>query len=339
MTYSEIGSEFWIADNGIAPVNERDGLFVLSGRTAIDLILQDILKHKSVKNVYMPAYCCDSMIAPFRQRNIRVDFYDMFFDGQLKYEIDAGKNADILYVSNYFGYENTLSDELIHHFKENGSIILYDRTHAFLMDNSDLPDADYTFVSLRKWMGVATGAKVKGLNPVKLSACPYTEAKAQAMRAKYQYLNGDSSVEKTSFLEAFACFGKQLEQDYRNYGMDDLSYALYKAEDLVKMRARRRTNAAFLHENLQLDFLGQLTEEACPLFVPVVFDIPALRDKVRKALIEARIYCPVHWPKNSLITADMKVNRLFYCELSLICDQRYGLEEMSYIVQKIQESI
>ena len=76
----EIGSEFWISDKDIAPVNERDGLFVLSGRTAIDLILQDTLKHKSVKNVYMPAYCCDSMIAPFLQRNIRVDFYDMFFD-------------------------------------------------------------------------------------------------------------------------------------------------------------------------------------------------------------------------------------------------------------------
>ena len=332
----EIGSEFWISDKDIAPVNERDGLFVLSGRTAIDLILQDTLKHKSVKNVYMPAYCCDSMIAPFLQRNIRVDFYDMFFDGELKYEINADKNADILYVSNYFGYENTLSDELIHHFKEKGAIILYDRTHAFLMNNSDKSDADYSFVSLRKWMGVATGAMVEGLDSVSLSGCPYTEVKIQAMKAKYRYLQGDLSIEKTAFLEAFSRFGKMLESDYCNYGMDDLSYALLKSQDLRQMRTQRRANAAYLHENLKLDFLGELSDNVCPLFVSVIFGSHAEREKFRKAMVGAQIYCPVHWPKNSLITFDMKVNQLFDCELSLICDQRYGQEEMALIVKKIK---
>ena len=335
----EIGSEFWISDKNIAPVNEREGLFVLSGRTAIDLILQDIMRHKSARNVYMPAYCCDSMIAPFLQRNIRVDFYDVFFDGKLNYDIDADKNVDILYVNNYFGYEDTLSDELIHHFKEKGTIILYDRTHAFLMNNSDKSDADYSFVSLRKWMGVATGAMVEGLDLVKLSECPYAEAKIQAMSAKNLYLKGDLSIEKTAFLAAFANFGKQLELDYRNYGMDDLSYALYKAEDLVEMRERRQTNAAFLHEELPLVFFGAMSDNACPLFVPVIFGSHAAREKLRQALIASQIYCPVHWPKNSMITSDMKVNQLFDCELSLICDQRYGLKEMAFMVKKIKESI
>lgn len=333
----EIGSEFWISDNEIAPTNERDGLFVLSGRTAIDLILQDIMRHKSVRNVYMPAYCCDSMIAPFLQRNIRVDFYDVFFDGQLKYEIDADKNADILYVNNYFGYENTLSDELIHHFKEKGSVILYDRTHSYLMEDEHVA-SDYAFVSLRKWMGVATGAEVEGLDSASLSVCPYAEVKIQAMKAKYQYLQGDLSVEKTAFLEDFSRFGKMLESDYRNYGMDNLSYALLRSQDLEQMRAQRRANAAYLHENLQFDFLGELSDKSCPLFVPVIFGSHAEREKFRKSLVGAQIYCPVHWPKNSLITSDMKVNQLFDCELSLICDQRYAQEEMAFIVKKIKES-
>ena len=335
----EIGSEFWISDDKILPVEERDGLFVLSGRTAIDLIIQNILKHRNVQNVYMPAYCCDSMIAPFMQRNIRVDFYDMFFDGKLMYEIDADKNTDILYVSNYFGYENTLPEELINHFKAKGSVILYDRTHSYLMKDEQLTHADYAFVSLRKWMGVVTGARVDGLDPMNLPMCPYADAKAQAMRAKYQYLNGNLSVEKTTFLEAFANFGKQLEQDYRNYGMDDLSYALFKSQDLEQVRTQRRSNAAYLHEHLQLDFFGELSANACPLFVPVIFASHTARERVRKALIGAQIYCPVHWPKNSLITSDMKVNQLFDNELSLICDQRYSLEEMAFMVKKIQESI
>lgn len=338
-TMKEIGSEFWISDTRIVPVKEREGLFVLSGRTAIDLILQDIQKRMNVRNVYMPAYCCDSMIAPFLQRNIRVDFYDMFFEGRLNYEIDTDKDVDILYVSNYFGYENTLPDELIKHFKSKGSVILYDRTHSYLMENQHERHTDYAFVSLRKWMGVVTGAKVEGLDQVDLSECPYADAKAQAMRAKYQYLNGNLSVEKTSFLEAFANFGKQLEMDYRDYGMDDLSYALFKSQDWERMRTRRRANAAYLHEHLQLDFLGELSDEACPLFVPVIFASHAARERVRQALIKTQIYCPVHWPKNRMITPEMKVNQLFDHELSLICDQRYGLEEMAFIVKKIQESI
>jgi hypothetical protein len=198
--------------------------------------------------------------------------------------------------------------------------------------------SDYAFVSLRKWMGVATGAEIEGLDSVNLSACPYAEVKIQAMRAKYYYLNGNLSVEKTAFLEAFARFGKLLESDYRNYGMDDLSYALLKLQDLEQMREQRRVNASYLHENLQFDFLGELSDKSCPLFVPVIITSHAEREKLRKALVGAQIYCPVHWPKNSLITPGMKVNQLFDSELSLICDQRYGLEEMAFIVKKIKES-
>lgn len=333
----ELGSEFWISDEQLVPVSEREGLFVLSGRTAIDLILQDILKHQSVKNVYMPAYCCDSMLAPFLRMNVKVDFYDMFFDGNLKYEIDADKDADILYVSNYFGYENTLPEDVIRHFKAKGSIILYDRTHSYLMEDEQVA-FDYAFVSLRKWMGVATGAAIEGLDAVDLSACPYAEVKIQAMKAKYRYLNGDLSVEKAAFLEAFARFGKLLESDYRNYGMDNLSYALLKSQDLERVRSQRRANAAYLHENLRFDFLGELSGKSCPLFVPVICASYAEREKFRKALVGAQIFCPVHWPKNSLITPEMKVNQLFERELSLLCDQRYGLEEMSFIVKKIKET-
>lgn len=333
----ELGSEFWISDEQLVPVSEREGLFVLSGRTAIDLILQDILKHQPVKNVYMPAYCCDSMLAPFLRMNVKVDFYDMFFDGNLKYEIDADKDADILYVSNYFGYENTLPEDVIRHFKAKGSIILYDRTHSYLMEDEQVA-SDYAFVSLRKWMGVATGAAIEGLDAVDLSACPYAEVKIQAMKAKYRYLNGDLSVEKAAFLEAFARFGKLLESDFRNYGMDNLSYALLKSQDLERMRSQRRANAAYLHENLRFDFLGELSGKSCPLFVPVICASYAEREKLRKVLLGTQIYCPVHWSKNSMVTSNMKVNQLFDCELSLLCDQRYGLEEMAFIVKKIKET-
>ena len=78
----EIGSEFWIGNEPERLLTERDGVYCLSGRTAIDLVLQDILKRRAVRSVAMPAWCCDSMVEPFARRNIRVEFYDVAMSGE-----------------------------------------------------------------------------------------------------------------------------------------------------------------------------------------------------------------------------------------------------------------
>ena len=61
----EIGSEFWLERELKTLSRDRDGVYALSGRTAIDLIIQDVVKTRRVRNVYMPAWGCDSMLAPF----------------------------------------------------------------------------------------------------------------------------------------------------------------------------------------------------------------------------------------------------------------------------------
>lgn len=333
----EIGSEFWL-EREVQPMKERDGVYTLSGRTAIDVILQDILLKRSVKNVYMPAYCCDSMIAPFAARGIEVELYDVGFDGQLRYDIDTAKETDIFYINNYFGYENGVGKEVIARFKRQGSVILYDRTHSFLMENDDM-ECDYSFASIRKWMGVVCGAVVKGVGAVPLKRYDHLDCKELAMRKKTAFIGGDKSIDKQEFLNLYAEFGHHLTADYRNYAMDDLSFAIYHSEDFSAMRTRRRANARYLHEHLNLQFLGDLTKNACPLFVPVLFDTKEHRDAVRKKLIDAQIYCPIHWPKNSLLGISMKANEIIDRELSLICDQRYGLEEMEHLINEINQFI
>ena len=320
-----------------AAVSHRDGCYVLSGRTAIDLIIQDIAKRRTVRKVYMPAWGCDSMLAPYSHRDIYVDFYDVRFDGQLKCHTDFTDSTDILYVTNYFGYENTLPIETIKEFKAKGAIILYDRTHSFLMENDPyLELADYSFASIRKWKGVIGGAVVKGVKDCQLKPCSYLECKEKAMRMKKAFIEGDTSIDKQAFLNLYGEFGHHLAEDYQNYEMDDLSYALYKTEDFAAMRHKRRENAKYLHEHLKgVMFLGELTDKVVPLFVPVFFETTEQRNAVRKKLIEAQIYCPIHWPKPAQIPADFEANRIYDTELSLICDQRYDLTDMARIVTQI----
>ena len=327
----EIGSEFWL-EREPANIPHGEGCYVLSGRTAIGLIIQDIAKTRPVRKVYMPAWGCDSMIAPFLVHDTLIRFYDID-------HIDCKDYTDIFYVTNYFGYENTIDLDVVRQFKAKGAIILYDRTHSFLKENDPyLELADYSFASIRKWMGVISGAVVEGVKDYQLKPCPYLECKEKAMRMKKAFIKGDTSVDKQVFLSLYGEFGHHLAVDYQNYEMDDLSYALYKTENFAAMRLKRRENARCLHENLRgVRFIGELTDKAVPLFVPIFFDTTKQRNAVRKKLVEAQIYCPIHWPKPTLIPSNFEVNKIYDTELSLICDQRYDLSDMQRIVETIQQ--
>lgn len=333
----EIGSEFWLEEPVPQSVTDSSSRYVLSGRTAIDLIIQYILQNRKVQNVYMPAWCCDSMLAPFVDRGIKAKLYDVRFDGQLDYLVEENKQADILYVTNYFGYENTIDLGIVKQFKNKGVIILYDRTHSFLMDNDPyLPLADYSFASIRKWTGVIGGAVVEGVGQPTLKECPYLAPKETAMRMKQAYIAGDDAIDKQEFLRLYGEFGHHLADDYRDYAMDDLSYAIYKTTNFEAMKAQRRANAQYLHEHLNLQFLSSLTINDSPLFVSVLFPTKEERDRVRKRLIEAEIYCPIHWPKPTQIPTDFDANKIYDTELSLICDQRYDISDMQRIIKTIQ---
>ena len=346
----EIGSEFWLEREPVSD-SHREGCYVLSGRTAIDLIIQVIAKTQTVRSVYMPAWGCDSMIAPFVERGIDVQFYDVELNAEnnssvksgisvvnYKTNTDCTDDTDVFYVTNYFGYENTLPIEIVKKFKNEGSIILYDCTHSFLMENDPyLELADYSFASIRKWMGMIGGAVVNGVRDYQLKPYPYSECKEQAMRMKRSFIEGDTSIDKQKFLSLYGEFGHHLAEDYQNYEMDDLSYAIYRDTDFAAMKAQRRANAQYLHEHLNLQFLSPLTSNACPLFAPVFFSNKEERDQVRKKLIEAEIYCPIHWPKPAQIPSNFEVNKIYDTELSLICDQRYTTEDMARIVDVINK--
>lgn len=337
----EIGSEFWLNSQYIeCSDTQQDDLYVLAGRTAVDIIIQDISSERNIRSVYMPAYCCESMIAPFLIRGIDVKLYDVDFnDISFTYSIDVNCDADIFYVTNYFGYNNNISETIIKYFSSKGSIILYDKTHSLFNKESSMDIlVDYSFASIRKWLGVIGGAvvhKKNGTINTSLARCPYIDNRIEAMKEKARYIAGDAAVNKQSFLEKYAIFNNLLIEDYHNYEMDNLSYTIWKETDKNHIRDIRQQNASVLHNNINTTFLGELKPDIVPVFVPIFFDTKEKRDLVKKTLIDNQIYCPVHWPKNSLITPEMKVNKIFDTELSLICDQRYTEKDMYKIVSII----
>lgn len=355
----EVGSEFDIewppsciseteeCSPGILNSWGKDGVLLLSGRTAIDCICRDMQSSGIAGCVYMPAYCCMSMVAPFIRNGFSVEFYDVGFDGgKLTYNLADDREIDILYLNNYFGFRTFIDIEWIRRKQKEGAVIIYDKTHSlFLRNDPYMEVADYIFCSLRKWLAVASGAilyKRSGdFIDFGLRECSYVQAKFSAQVLKALYLSGCESVSKAMFYPAFADFSHHLEEDYAGYRMDEKSIVVLKSANFTEIISRRRENARMLYAELRdvgwLKFLfSEIGNDVTPLFVPVIVKTQELREELKKQLISRQIYCPVHWPRNSMTAPQMEVNKIFSREVSLICDQRYTPEQLERMVQTIK---
>ena len=348
----EIGSEFWKFDGNLIKDNSKfwnfgkDTKFVLSGRTAIFYVLKNILKHKKIRKVYMPSYSCYSMIQAFKDLEIEVEYYDVYFNEILKYNIDLENDSDIFFAMNYFGYSDTNMESYIKNFKEKGKIVIEDITHSILSKKRYSEYSDFLIASLRKWFPISSGAIAVNMKEVfDLELSENTKEaliylKTSDMENKKNYINKseksnliDSNKEKNIFLKEYSESNKILETDYQNYKIDENSYKILMGIDIEEIIIKRRKNVKLIYEklskNIKIKFLvNNFKEDDCLLFVPIILNHKD-RDDLRKFLIENKIYLPIHWP------LEEKINNIFDKELSLICDQRYNVSEITYYLNLI----
>ena len=319
MQVKEIGSEFhtMVLEKGNGIRFPRSGSLTFSGRTALETVLKKI---PYAKTALLPSYCCDSMIEPFRRAGIAVNFFDVNYNNGLLVEITS--KEDILLWCNYFGFQSNFPD-----FE---GIVIEDITHSLFSNISHHSQSDYLVASVRKWEPINCGGYCsvyfEGKDPPK----KFIMNKSEAMRLKAEYLSDADEQKKVEYLKAFNESNQWFANNYSGLGIDSYSKEYISHIDVKIQREIRRRNAHILYGGLQgkVDFLFAEEQMDCPLFVPVIFHNLEERTKVRKKLIEDKIYCPVHWPHPN---ADCKSN-IYDTELSLICDQRYSEKDMERIV-------
>ena len=134
-----------------------------------------------------------------------------------------------------------------------------------------------------------------------------------------------------------------LENVYHHKMPDARSLEVLKTTDVSFIKVRRRENARVLAnaineiKDLRVKCINPLlTTLDTPLFVPIMVT-PESRNLLRRYLIDNDIYCPVHWPLSDLHKPMTGSKQLFESELSLICDQRYGENDMKRIAVTIKE--
>lgn len=330
MLNKEIGSEFCDIptrfENNL--LFSSDTRWFISGRSALDYAVKDIIAKRGKFSVSLPSYCCDSMIEPFVRNGIKVSFYPVVVKNRkLVRKLDDIKTDAILYVE-YFGYKQDSSFDF-------DGIIINDVTHSLFTNRID---ADYTIGSLRKWAAFKTGGFAScrdgfSINEYKETKSEYVMLRSRAMFEKTKYLN--SEIKNKDYLDMFS-EAEELLDNYYDYSAsrEDIEAACHI--DAETIRYRRKENARVLLEGLGEYSLFELSENDCPLFVPII--VPdGKRDELKKYLIENSIYCPNHWPISDLHKLTNEEKYIYENELSIVCDQRYDVLDMKRIVDTINE--
>ena len=338
----EIGSEFWSVDKGDTN-NSLDYLkingdyrLVMSGRTAIDYVLKEISDDKKV--VYMPNYCCQSMVTPFLDNGYKIVYYSCDVINN-KYFVDINTDCSVFFAMSYFGYSSSNMDNYISLFRKRKIVVIEDITHRLLCDINYCPKSTYLVASLRKWFPIISGGiavSVNGMFKNNLETYnvnqEFVSVKTKAMNLKKEYILGNFN-NKNEFLKLYS-ISNHLIEDYWNKAIDNESKDFLIHLDIGKIKKTRINNCKvierLLKNNKKIKLLYKYRNGDCPLFVPIILND---RDEIRKKLIEDKIYLPVHWPN------DNSENIIYDLELSLINDQRYNEYNIEKYVNKLIEIV
>lgn len=341
----EIGSEFWKNSKKLKKDNEQ---FFLTGRTALDAIIEDITYDNEILSVLLPGYCCESMIIPFVRHGIKVRFYEIFeYNGHLYADVPKPQVKEIFFAITYFGNSNlTFINPLYEKWEEIWEFTIEDRTHSFFHKNK-IMRAKYEFCSLRKWMaidGLAIARKKDGYFKINFNSYKtfdeYCKIRNSAFALKNNYINGEK-LDKNIYLDLFSEAENMIDETYESFRPDINSIIEFYIgmQNLDEMRCVRQENAEFLLKELndivEVDALLDMDEGICPLCVPIV--ISEKRDEFRRYLINREIYCPVHWPMSKWhVGVTERTSNLYNREISLICDQRYSKNDMQREINAIK---
>lgn len=355
----EIGSEFWtgctpVANNMDYSMRPRaiydNHLYqmveTLSGRTALEHIVE-ILVNQGKKSAYLPAFCCHTMIEPFLTHGMDVSFYDVLLTEKgLHRLVDENHYFDSILLLDYFGHTDTETFEIALREKSKGIATIYDATHSLYSDVNYYP-YDFIYGSYRKWVNINCGF-LAWKEPVLGECITQNSSDGEAfpmMRSmlfdlKASYINrGDAS--KNEFLPLVNDSESVLEEQYHHRMPDKRSIEVLKHTNAEFLKKARRQNALFLTEAINsMDddrircINTTINDLDTPLFIAVSVAVED-RDNLRKHLIANQIYCPVHWPMTNIHPCELGSRFLFDSELSLVCDQRYGLDDMKRMVNTL----
>ena len=336
-----IGGEFDLDMRGLSGAfgNDflKDGFLYSSGRAALYNILLSIEgRIGQGKALYLPDYLCHTIAQTAQKTSFVIKYYrlnDSLEIDRKDFENRYEKGSAVLLI-NYFGLQ-TLSFQ-IDYLKSLDSLVcvIEDNVQSFHSMFED-SKADYRFTSFRKSLPVPDGGWVKTSFEMPQPAGANTFAQYKVAGGILKSLRDYGCVDDSLYLKLLEEGESRIDGNLTS-GISRLSLELFSGIDTESEKSLRQRNAAYVSKCLKQVGVRQILgheESKVALFIPVWLED---RDKARKALFSNQIFCPVHWPVEPDITGPLaKGQEMAGHELSIIVDQRYGLQEMDMIIDTL----
>ncbi len=343
----EIGSSFYSLANGdkeLTVLKQQSNIikaplaYFYSGRNAIHAILNEIFIAGRRCTIWLPSYYCDTVVNLIENHFNNVAYYPVNpfeFDHSVNIEAFAKPN-DVIIINNFWGLSsfNHKSDT------KHNIIIVEDHSHGWLSEQCLNSNADYCFSSLRKTYPIPLGAvvwKPKSKKPFNHYNIANDEAVLSAhtnlntsLTLKRQYIKNNGEKVKNTFLKHLYK-GEQDLNNSQDYTKPDLNLEqLLKSFVHIDPNAIKNENLAFITKkiNPSKHFKVLNKKGHTPFGLLLVFKNINTFNAFKICMINQNIY-PAHlWPNTT-------INGTWKYLLNIHIDFRYDIEDMSYLVEKI----
>ena len=298
--------------------------------------------------VLLPAYTCQTVIDPFKQRGWDITYYpikkDLIIDTQTLLTIASQICPDVVLVHPYYGMDFiAVEKDALKSLKRSGAIIIVDNTQCIFSEER-LPFVDYYVGSYRKWFCCPDGAFLEDYFKGNTSwfanyeeNAEFVQKQTDAMFLRGEYFTNSNETIKQISIRLNKDAVKGISGAIKPHAMATFSEAMLAMENIEFNKSQRMANYGLLFEGLKKSNRCDLVCEDltrvsnAPLYFPIyVKDRP----EIQKQLAQQHIYAPVLWPVNTReILIDETIEYMFDHLLAIPCDQRYHEKDMEKIIR------
>ena len=291
-------------------------LALSSGRACLSYLIEQ----RKIRKIALPDFNCDIVEAVCRAHEVKIRFYPVGAD--LRPKTLQTEEDEWLYLVNFYGQ---LSADELQGIAACVPRLIVDNAQAYF----DLPLKGVdTLYTCRKFLGVPDGGFL-------YTEAPEKTLPADESRERMGFVLGRFERPAGEYFAAAAQNNDDLSMEPKS--MSELTKNLLHAVDYDRVKTKRTENFRLLHEGLgSVNCLNLRVTEgayAYPLMLPE-------GQKIRKKLIEQKIFVPMLWPNvPEQQPADSEACKLAEQVLPLPCDQRYGAEEMAFIIKAVRDCL
>ena len=313
--HKEIGGYLEL-ERFMGPMLHEKALALSSGRACLSYLIEQ----RKIRKIALPDFNCDIVEAVCRIHEVKIRFYPVGAD--LRPKSLQTEEDEWLYLVNFYGQ---LSADELQRVAARVPRLIVDNAQAYF----DLPLKSVdTLYTCRKFLGVPDGGFL-------YTEAPEKTLPADESRERMGFVLGRFERPAGEYFAAAAQNNDDLSMEPKR--MSELTKNLLHAVDYDRVKTKRTENFRLLHEGLgSVNCLNLRVTEgayAYPLMLPE-------GQKIRKKLIEQKIFVPMLWPNvPEQQPADSEACRLAEQILPLPCDQRYGAEEMAFIIKAVRDCL